>query len=389
MRLLLPLLAVLALPPSARAMSVEQRKTVDAGLDALYRCDYDGAEGLFSRAMSGHPGDPVYSLGYATSVWWRMENDFALPGSPMEKRFFAAIDRAIRDAKAATSGPDKASAYLYLGAAQGLRARREASERHWFYAYFDGRRSYKNERRAIRLSPQLYDAYLGLGAFDYYVATLSRLLRLLAFASGGDKSKGLAELHLAAQRGEFSRVAAKLLLVGIDWTFERDPQRAWDTLDEVYKLYPNSPMVESMRLIGLYRLRDAEGLKTAARAFLDKAEDGAPFFRPIDRAGGHYFLGLGEQLSGQYSEAIKQYEAAFKDAPEGQRMRGLLRLFIGECLDLQGHRAEAVDSYRLALRQPPLWGVPRYARYLLYRPYKATMDPLPPRNVALAAGGSD
>lgn len=381
--------ALLAAAP-ARAMSADQQKIVEQGMSALYRCDYDGAERSFLEPMQAHPGEPVYSLGYATALWWRMENDFALPGSPEEKRFFDAAEVAIKDANAAKRswrGREQGAAYLYLGAAQGLKGRREASQKRWFAAYLDGRRSYKNEKKAVDLDPELYDAYLGIGAFDYYVATLGRFLRTFAF-NKGDKARGLSELHLAAQKGEFSRVAAKLLLVGIDWTFEKDPKDAWTVLEDVSKEFPDSPLIRSMRLIGLYHLRDAAKLKKEAREFLARCEANAPFYRPIDRAGALYFLGLGEQISGEPGKAIAQYELAMKDVPEGQRLRGLLMLFIGECLDLQGNRSDAVVLYKKTLKEPPFWGVPRYARYLIKHPFRPTDDPLPPRSAELGDSAS-
>lgn len=373
------LLALLLLPPApARAMSAEDEAVVQRGLDALYMSDYEGAERIFAEAMSARPGDPVPSLGRATAVWWRMENDFAEPGSADEKEFAAAVKQAVADAKKAR-GAGGAEAYLYLGAAYGLRGRREAALRQWFGAYFDGRRAYRNARKAVKLNPELYDAYLGLGAFDYYVATLSRFVRALAFTSGGGRDKGLSELDLAT-RGRYSGVAARLLIVGIDWTFEKKPQDAWKILEELHRRYPASPMIDAMRLIGLFQLRDGPGLKTEARIFLDKAERGAPFFRPADRPAGRYFLGLGEQLSGEYPQALAEYEEALKDVPAGHKMRSMLHLFMGECRDLQGRRDDAAALYRQALKDAPMWGVPRYAKYLLKRPFRAGDNPLPARN---------
>lgn len=376
----LPLAAALLLSPAAaRAMTPEDEAVVSRGLDALYMSDYDGAERTFSEALKDRPGDPVLSLGLATAAWWRMENDFASPGSPEEKAFSAAVKQAVADAKRAEDGDGRAEAYLCLGAAYGLRGRWEAAQHRWFSAYFDGRRAYRNARKAVKLDPELYDAYLGIGAFDYYVDTLSRFVRSFAFTTGGGRALGLSELHLAT-RGRFSGVAAKLLLVGIDWTFEKDPQRAWKTLEELHQKYPGSPLIDAMRLIGLFHLRDAAGLKNEARIFLDKVERGAPFFRPADRSAGRYFLGLGEQLSGQYEQAVKEYEAALKDLPEKHRWRSMLHLFIGECRDLMGRREDAVASYRQALKDRSLWGVPRYARYLLKRPFQTGDNPLPAQN---------
>jgi len=371
------LLLLTAVP--VRALTDEDQKVVDRGLDALYRSDYDGSVSIFSAALKGRPGDPALSLGYAVATWWRMEDDFAAPGSPQEKRSRDAIKSAIDDAKRATAKPDDAEAYLCLGAAYGLRGRLEASRKHWFKAYRDGRRAYRFEQRAVQLDPGLYDAYLGLGAFDYYAATLSKFVRLFVFTNAADKARGLAELRTAT-RGHFSGVAAKLLLVGIEWTFEKDPHEAWAILEDVHDRYPDSPLIDSMRLIGLFHLRDAAGLKREARLFLERAESGAPFYRPIDKAVGHYFLGLSEQLAGNYDEALAHDRDSLKLIPEGHRMRGVPRLFIGECLDLLGRHDEAVASYRQALQEPPFWGVPRYAKYLLKHPFRAGDNPLPRRN---------
>src|SRR3569832_2007722 len=86
----------------ARALSPEDEKLVDSGLDALYHSDYDGARKIFDDAVAAHPGDPALSLGSAIEAWWRMENDFAAPGRPEAKRFIDADKRAIDDARRAS-----------------------------------------------------------------------------------------------------------------------------------------------------------------------------------------------------------------------------------------------------------------------------------------------
>ncbi len=376
----LALAALLAIPGAARAMTPEDQAAVTKGIDALYMCDYDGAEQDFAVLMAQRPGDPVLSLGYATATWWRMENLLALPGSPEEARFTAAVSTAIADASSYARGHAKdPEAYLYLGAAYGLRGRWEAARQKWVRAYFDGRRAYKAERRAVSLDPALDDAYLGLGAFDYYLATLSRIVRFLAFMGGGGKARGLHELALASQ-GRFSAMAAKLLLVAIDWTFEKKPQEAWQILEDAGKRYPGSPFFAFLRLVGLVRLGDAQGLGEQARRYLDHARAKAPFYRPLDRAIGRGFLGLARQMEGRPQEALVDYERAAQFVPRGQRFCSVLSLFKGESLDLLGRRADARDAYRQALRQPPLWGVQRYAHYLLAHPFRPGDNPLPARS---------
>src|SRR3569833_3054795 len=95
----------------ARAHSPEDARIVDSGLDALYHSDYDGARKIFDDAVAAHPGDPALSLGSAIEAWWRMENDFADPGSPEAKRFLDADKRAIDDARRASDKGGDAEAF--------------------------------------------------------------------------------------------------------------------------------------------------------------------------------------------------------------------------------------------------------------------------------------
>jgi len=363
----------------ARALTPEDEKIVDAGLDAMYRSDYDGARKIFDEAVAAHPGDPALSLCSAIESWWVMENDFDPPGSPEAKRFLDADKRAIDDAKRAADKGGDAEAFTCLGAAYGLRGRYEATQKHWFKAYGDGKRSYKSELAATKIDPRLDDPYLGLGAFDYYSSRLSSFVRFFIFTKNGDKDKGLAELERATH-GRFSGVAAQFLLVGIDWTFEKKPEEAWKTLESLRARYPGSPMIEGMRLIGLFHLKDGAGLEREARVFLANAEKPAPFYRPLDKAAGHYFLGLGLQMTGKYEEAIKENEAALALIPQGHRTRGLPMLFIGECQDLLGRRDEAKATYKRALKEQPFWGVPRYAKFLIGHPFRPDSNPLPARS---------
>src|ERR1700677_4296552 len=88
---------LLSLPVSVRALSSEDQDVIERGFDALYRSDYDGSEKIFSEAIMIRPGDPPLSMGYAVATWWRMENDFAPPGSSEEGRFLDAVKNAIVD----------------------------------------------------------------------------------------------------------------------------------------------------------------------------------------------------------------------------------------------------------------------------------------------------
>jgi len=87
----------------------------------------------------------------------------------------------------------------------------------------------KHLLRCLELDPNMVDAYLGLGLYNYYVDTLSALARILRFfmgIPGGDKREGLRQLEIASTKGELTQVEARFNMAKSLRNYDRDYARA-------------------------------------------------------------------------------------------------------------------------------------------------------------------
>jgi tetratricopeptide (TPR) repeat protein len=87
----------------------------------------------------------------------------------------------------------------------------------------------KHLLRCLQLDPNMADAYLGLGLYNYYVDTLSAMARILRFfmgIPGGDKREGLRQLEIASTKGELTQVEARFNMAKSLRNYDFDYARA-------------------------------------------------------------------------------------------------------------------------------------------------------------------
>ncbi len=175
--------------------------------------------------------DPESALGYlldADAVWWKIylttgnlvDPDVFDVGSskvtPYDAHFEDLIRATIFKAKQAIrSGHDVAQNYLYEGMAYALRARLTGLRGEALPTARAGKKMRSLLLKAVRLDPNLTDAYLGIGIYNYFVATLPgiiKLLRWLIGLPGGNRELGLQQLQEAAEHGVLTRGEAEFYL---------------------------------------------------------------------------------------------------------------------------------------------------------------------------------
>jgi tetratricopeptide (TPR) repeat protein len=87
----------------------------------------------------------------------------------------------------------------------------------------------KHLLRCLELDPNMADAYLGLGLYNYYVDTLSAMAKILRFfmgIPGGDKREGLRQLEIASTKGELTQAEARFNMAKSLRNYDRDYARA-------------------------------------------------------------------------------------------------------------------------------------------------------------------
>ena len=97
--------------------------------------------------------------------------------------------------------------------------------------------------RCLQLDPDMADAYLGLGLYNYYVDTLSAMAKILRFfmgIPGGDKRVGLHQLEIASTKGELTPLEARFNMAKSLRNYDRDYARAERAAAPLVAEYPRN-----------------------------------------------------------------------------------------------------------------------------------------------------
>jgi tetratricopeptide (TPR) repeat protein len=370
-RQLLILLA-LAAPASARTTTLtpEMDKLVMEGVDSIYRMDFDAADAAAKKAMALDPDYPHAYLGAAATdfiryVYGPTQSDEKLVAS-FEKKVGVAIDVSERWLKTHPNDPD---VLLVLGSGYGISARLALERHEYLNGFRYGSRSMKYIRASIAADPEMYDSYLGLGMFDYYVDTIPRFAGWLAkIMLGGNRARGLKELRIAAEKGHFARTAAQLILVEIDTQDEfgaRDPADAVRLMAGIVEKYPNSSMLQSAYVVALYENGQYdEGLRQA-KDYEAHVKDGR--YPAVNWAMVHAMNGTLLWALGSKDEALAEYRLGTEGNPP-TRWSVWNQVRAGHLLDALGRRDEAVASYKAAYAQPDKWAFKAIVKACLSKP---------------------
>ncbi|HEV2388266.1 MAG TPA: hypothetical protein VGS20_13535 [Candidatus Acidoferrales bacterium] len=253
---LLAALALLAAPRPARAASPGVPPEIQKALDDLYGGNPDAALAAARNYQRAQPDDP---LGYllegevrwwtlycsASEIKWGMVDAWQLPKDSRYQAYLNTTKQAIHLAEAQLKAGESARAHLYAGMGYALEARLyglRGQSRATARAGVHGR---KHLLKALESDPSLADADTGLGLYNYYVDTLSPMVKVLRFfmgIPGGSKRAGIRQLRVAMSRGQLTAVEARFYLAKNLRTYDHQYAQARDLLEPLAKRYPRNPV---------------------------------------------------------------------------------------------------------------------------------------------------
>jgi len=370
-QLLLALL--LASPAAAResTLTPEMDRLVMAGVDAIYRMDFDAADAAARQAMALNPAYPHAYLGAAATDFIRYIYGPAQKDDALVKSFEKKTEVAISVAEAwLKTHPDDPEALLVLGSGYGIRARLALERHQYLKGWTNGSRSMKYIRASIKSDPKAYDSYLGLGMFDYYVDTIPRFAGWLAkIMLGGNRARGMKELAVTSENGHFARVAAQLILVEI---FTQDEFGARNTAEAVRLMrgirakYPDSSMLHSAEIVALYENKDTEEALREAREYLKRVKTGR--YPAANNGMARALTGTTLWAKGDREAALAEFREGFVPAGAVSRWEVWNRVRAGQLLDALGRRDEALAAYKSAYAEADAWGFRAVIKPCLSKP---------------------
>lgn len=358
----------------AFTMSPEYMQKAQSGVEAIYNLDFKTARENIDYILKKSPKYPIALFGKTMIEWARFEYEFEKSNPAQTEVFEKAIISSIAGIKEwLKTNQGFAQDYLALGGVYGVKARFELANRRYVRAYFSGKKGIKYMNKAAKLSPEMYDAYLGEAIYQYYAGTLPAVVKILAKLVGSaDAQKGIDYLNLIKEKGKFSADTAKLLLVEISIHNEKyyNPKLAAKLIGEVHQKYPHNPLFEFVGIITDYENKNFEQVISSAKTFLSKIGK-EPFYKEIYIARTYSAMGTAYMAQGLWNEAEKMFEesieATSKQEMSRWQMNNLLRL--AEVYDILGKRDKAIQIYKDIKNAKESWGIDEVAAIYLKRPF--------------------
>lgn len=338
-------------------------------INLAYNLDFDAADAAILDVIARAPDDPANHLARASIVWVRMlfqrgaltVDEYLGPPSlsdvsrtPPASRRSSELRVALARATALAEqrlrqNPHDVSALYAIGAAAGREAAYIATEEgRLMRAFWTARRAYDAHERVLTLDPSRKDAGLIVGTYRYLVATLSRVMRWIAYLAGfgGDKDRAYSLLEACTTVPNETGIEARFALI---ITYSRDGRHD-DALRELRVLRERYPRNRLLWLeTGATLLR--AGKPGEALVWLD---DGLAALASDDRprsfgedAWWHYKRGLALVRLGRVADA-RQAAAAATSAKAYTWVRGRILTLTGQIDDLSGRRDAALRAYRQA-----------------------------------------
>ena len=223
--------------------------------------DYAAAEDAALELIDRYPEFPggyFFRAGVINSMITDYEDSYRL------EDFFAYIDRAIEVSEAAIEKePANPWNYFYLGGSKAYLAFYHLRKDNYFTSLKAGRSALKSLKKAVELDSALFDAYIGLGNYKYWLSQKTEFLKWLPFIPDR-REEGIRELYLARDQGKYSWESASSALC---WVLIK--AKRWEEALEVVEgplaKYPDSRFFLFIKGKALFDLqRHTEALEVYA-----------------------------------------------------------------------------------------------------------------------------
>ncbi|HXZ12022.1 MAG TPA: hypothetical protein VEG64_06490 [Candidatus Sulfotelmatobacter sp.] len=240
--------------PSARAGGLQIPDEAKQALNTLYSGDAEGAISIARKLEFLEPDHPLGYLLEGEARWWQrycaateikygMVEAWKRSHEPEDEDYFRLTDKAIQVADAQLSKKETADLHFYRGMGWALKVRvygLRSDNRLAALAAVNGR---AEMLRALELDPDLADATAALGIYNYYVSTLSPIVKVLRFfmgIPGGDKELGVKQMETGMTRGLVLDVDVRFILARALRQYDEKYERALQIAEPLAARYPKN-----------------------------------------------------------------------------------------------------------------------------------------------------
>ena len=231
-------------------------------LNFTYNHEFQKAEILIAKAIKDYPLSPKYHFYHFAKELNKM--DYLVDQTILDKKKQirdSVLSNSLKSSEAFLEKIDTDTLSLinkyYVAAIYGFMGRYIADES-YFKAFKYGKKGRNLLEEVIEEKPDFYDAYLGLGMFNYYADRLSGFIGFISSILGfsGDRNLGLEYMKLAANKGKESVREANFVLGDIYLNMEADFNKALPYLKRFAELCPKNKFAQNRYVFTLMNMNE-------------------------------------------------------------------------------------------------------------------------------------
>ena len=280
------------------------------GYELVLDMRYDEADKIFDEMIRMEPKNAAGYIYKSQSFFHRWRYTMIEPDKKALAQFKALL---FKSANIAEKMPDRDNAVtlFILGSAYGNMGFYYANTKNWFRAWWYGRKGIKYIKKAIKKDPEYYNSYFPLGIYNYYRATLPKVIKPLSFLLGGEeegKEKAVEQLRLASSKSDL-KGDARIFLADSVYYQEGNFKKASALLEELKSEYPDNFYI-SLALAVSYRHLNQYDLSVQTIRSSLRSESIKKF--PGLHGDLYYNLGMAYSGMNEYAKAIMAYKYACK-----------------------------------------------------------------------------
>lgn len=325
------------------------------GLDLAYNFKLEKAERVFMQLIKEDPSDPIGYYFISKIHLWKFV------GSKSESEYIIFKNYSEKALNVAEDKPESAYNYFMLGEIHQLEAMASGAKSEVLDAFWASKNSIGYYEDALDLDPTFYDAYLGLGVFNYALSYVPGVFNWALVLTGisGDKDESLENLKLAYKYGNLMKTESGFYLgkVYTEYTAEYDSAEIY--LSAILEKYPNNIMFRYQNaILNERRLKFDEAIRDLTFIINSTNQDLKQII-----AFSYFILGNIYYRQNEFSDAIEYYNLFIENAVQVE-YTGIANYRIAICnamlnnklefqrhLILAGSGNEEIPDDRFAIRK--------------------------------------
>jgi len=314
-------------------------KQIQIGLDKIYNFNWDAGFEAFNSIIKKHPDDPRgYHYKSIIFLWYYLGN---LNETNLDS-FTYFSDKAIELANQNLFEKVTAELKYLIGSIYYNKSIAEARSGNYLQALWTSNQMKSNLEEAVKIKPDFYDAYLGLGLYNFALSQIPSTLEWAANLVGitADKELGLTFVNKTVQKGKFSKIDAQYYLSQLYSRVVVDHPAAKELLNNLVRRYPKNLLFNFSLAWVEYELNDLTNAEKHLRFVINANDELYPFV--VSNA--NYVLANVFFARNQFDSAKVYYQNYLKFSVNDD-YKGISNLQIGLCYEITGYRKDAVKFY--------------------------------------------